>query len=92
MGNRVTVQPTKFINFPQISTEDETLGVRVYDDHGQSYINGWDEFPETNEEILRKVRDHADEVICAMLDFALEHGLYLGSDWLEASEVQEILE
>jgi hypothetical protein len=91
MSNRVVIQPTVFVNKPQ---NDETYGVRVYDDYDQSYVNTWESIPEDDVEVLRKlVEENLDETIGAMLDFVIgnETGIYIGENWYIWDDIKQIM-
>lgn len=97
MSNRVTIQPTKFVNLLETGSEDLqgiTYGVRVYDDYGNAYSNTWDKMPIGDMEVLRKVcNEMDDDVTSAMIDYVVENenGLYIGDNWYECDEIKEII-
>lgn len=94
MSNRVTIQPTKFVNIRDGVESESTLGVRVYDDYGNSYSNTWDEIPKTDMEILKKVCvEMEDDQTSAMISHVIEEerGLYIGDNWYEWDEIKEVI-
>jgi len=95
MSNRVTIQPTKFVNLVDGNDSEVTYGVRVYDDYGNSYSNIW-ELSELMDdmEILKKVcSDMNHEETMAMISYVIEKeiGLYIGSNWYEWEEIKQIV-
>lgn len=89
--NRVTIQTTVFENYPQ---GDKTYGYRMYDDHGQTYLNTWESIPNDDLEIVQQVIDDGDETAQSMLMFCLEHevGLYVCNEWYEWDKIKHLLE
>jgi hypothetical protein len=88
MSNRVTIQRTKFTNY---DTDEKSFGYRLYDDYGQSYSNIMDEreLKSSDEDFFNLVCDSADEVGDAMISHALEHGIYIDSNWYEANQLTD---
>ncbi len=89
--NKVTIQPTIFENHPQGT---KTFGCRIYDDHGQAYLNTWESIPVDDMVILEKAIDGGDETADAMFDFLLEHchGIYIGNQWYEWGQIRHLFE
>jgi hypothetical protein len=94
MSNRVCIEPTKFVNL-RSEPEDCTLGVRVYDDYGQTYDNRWDSIPDDDMDVLRKALDELkmDEIFTAMMDHIATEGkgIYIGDQWYNFPEIKDIL-
>ena len=67
--SNITIQPTKFVN---VRTGENTLGVRVYDDYGQSYDNTWESIPDDDHEILKIIIKSDDKVVRGMMEFLQE--------------------
>lgn len=90
MSNRVSIQPTRFVD---LRGGDKSIGVRVFDDYGQSYDNTWDDMPKDDMEVLRRVCALNDEVIGSMLDSLRENkkGCFVGENWYEYEQIKEIL-
>lgn len=76
MSNRITIEPTKFID---VRSGHITFGVRVFDDYGQSYDNTWNSIPLDDLDVLKQVMASDDVVIIAMLDHVKENqlGVYI---------------
>lgn len=91
MSNRATLQRTEFKNLPQ---GDTTFGWRIYDDYGQTYSNilSKEDVEKSDEELLQQVSSFGDEVSSVIIDFALEHGIYIGNQWYDADWVQKTLD
>ena len=97
--NYITLQATEFVNYPQRTV---TFGFRMYDWDGKVYDNTWEEIPDDDLDILRKVcrelPENAvplsdDEVITAMLDFIWENktGIYIGDIWYDWEDIKDII-
>jgi len=69
--NRITLQPTIFINHPDGS---RAYGYRLYDDYGQTYYNSWESIPNDDLEILSLALEDCDFVAAAMFGHMIEHG------------------
>ncbi len=98
MSNRVTIQPTKFEN---TRTGEISVGVRVFDNYGQSYDNTWESIPDDDIDVIARLIESEDFAIVAMLNWILENyaGIYVGDiyyTWKQIKhlwyEVDEILE
>jgi len=91
MGNRVTIEPTKFEN---VRSGESTYGVRVYDDHAQSYDNNWESIPDDDLEVLKLVTYCSDEAISAMMSFVQENekGIEIGDTWYEWEQIKSIFD
>ena len=90
MSNKVTIQPTVFLNH---GTNEKTFGVRVYDDYGQTYDNSWDSIPDDDMDILSKVAESDDDMISTMIDFIKENqkGILIGNQWYDWNEIKDII-
>jgi hypothetical protein len=52
MGNRISVQYTKFVNLDEKGSESEPMfGFRVYDDYASAYNNTYESFDELKKEV-----------------------------------------
>jgi hypothetical protein len=92
MSNRVEIVTCEFHNvFGTRKTGEVTKGYRIYDDYGMTYGNTWESMPEDDGDILRAIRDEADQAADTMIDFALEHGLSINGNFHESEEVQKML-
>ena len=89
MSNRVTLQRTVFNNY---GTEEKTFGFRLYDDFGQTYGNMMAEkdLELKDEAFFNKVcNENAGDNADVMIDWALEHGIYIDDNWYEGKELLE---
>jgi len=90
MSNRLVIEPTEFKN---TRSGEVTLGVRIYDDYDQRYLNTWDEIPDDDMELLERIvkGDWGNEIE-AMLDHVQENkkGIYIGSNWYDWEDIEEI--
>ena len=93
MSSKVNITTTEFKN---IKTGNKTLGVRIYDDYGQSYDNCWENIPDDDFDVLRKVlTDSCDSNnISAMMDFVAEHetGVCINNQWYDWEEIKHIFD
>lgn len=90
MSNRLTIEPTEFHN---IRTGEKTLGVRVYDDYDQQYLNAWDEIPDNDMDVLEKlIKGDLGDNIDAMLDHVQENqkGVYIGGEWYDWDQIKSL--
>lgn len=89
--NRVTLQPTVFINHPR---GDKTYGYRMYDDYGQTYCNLWESIPDDDLEIVRLALEDGDDIAQSMFGFILEHGygLYIGGEWYGWDKIKHLFQ
>lgn len=87
MSNRASIEPTEFVD---IKGGEKTLGVRVYDDYDQAYDNTWEDMPDDDLDILRRVRESHDEKICSILSLIEEYekGIYIGRRWYDWDEIK----
>jgi len=90
MSNRVAIEPTEFIN---VRSGEKSLGVRIYDDYDQTYDNTWDDIPDNDMDILKRVEESHDEKTCSLMDFIREHenGVYIGGSWYEWDKIKKIM-
>lgn len=88
MSNRLTIEPTEFVN---VRSGEKTLGVRIYDDYDQAYINTWDDIPDDDMEILKRVIDIGANDIDPMLEHVQgnEKGIYIGGNWYDWDEIKD---
>lgn len=92
MSNPITLQATKFVNFPQ---GDETLGFRIYDNYGALYVNTLEAIPEDDMSLLQLVlAEYADGDINDMLSHIeeLETGLTINGNYYEWEQIQPLFE
>lgn len=94
MSNRLTIEPTKFVN---IRTGSETFGFRMYDDFAGVYANDWDVLPEDNMQFLQEVIQRVpqyDEETQNMLGYVEEHekGIYLADVWYDWDQIKHLFE
>lgn len=87
--NRITLQPTEFINHPQKSI---TYGYRMYDDYSQTYYNSWKSIPDNDLEILRLALKNGDNISQNMFGFILEHGcgIFIGNEWYNWNKIKHL--
>lgn len=88
MSNRVTLQTTVFQNYKE---DTKSFGYRMYDDYGQTYCNTLEEkdLNKTPLKFLAFIKDKLDEAGDAMMEHALEHGMYINGSWYENEEIVE---
>lgn len=91
MSNRVSIVPTEFVN---VRSGDRTLGVRVYDDEGQSYDNTWETIPDDDMDLIKKVLQSDDINIVGMMDFIQENekGLSIDGNWYDWEQIKDCWE
>src|ERR1700704_6214349 len=91
MPNRVPIVPTIFKNE---RSNPETYGYRAYDDHGQTYCNGWDEIPDNDLDVLAQAMSEPDEVLAGMLLFVSEYqtGIYIEHLYYHWDEIEYLFE
>lgn len=87
MGNRVSFIRTEFKDYSGTS-----YGFRAYDDYGTSY-NNLLESPATTDdkEFMAHVRENEDDVITALIEFAMEHGAYIDATFYDGDEFGKLL-
>jgi len=91
MSNRVTLQSTTFQNHP---SKEETHGYRMYDDYGQSYNNLLDKKQMedmSDADLLHEAANSGDDVMDAMIEHAIENGMFINDEWYDGEEVQSML-
>lgn len=90
MSNRVTIQPTTFVDYP---SGKKSYGVRVYDNYGQVYINDWKRIPKNDVDILLKVLEDAkyNEDLRNIMDNIREDqkGMFIGERWYQWNEIDD---
>jgi len=89
MSNRLTIEPTEFLN---VRSGTKTAGVRVYDDYDQAYLNTWDEIPDDDMEVLKRVIEFGASDIEDMFDHVRvnKKGVYVGGNWYEWDEIKDL--
>lgn len=92
MSNRVTIEPTEFVN---VRTGEVSYGFRAYDDYEQTYDNTLESIPDNDMEFLALIcKEKAfNTAFSEMLDFVKEGqmGLYIGGTWYEWDAIEPIL-
>jgi hypothetical protein len=91
MANRITIEPTKFVN---VRTDNVSFGWRAYDDYSQCYDNTLERIPEDDLEFLSLVVEHnCDVILGGMLDFVTnnEQGINIGDNHYTHDQIKEIL-
>lgn len=88
--NRVSLIRTKFTD---LRSGDENYGYRIYDDYAQEYSM----FPDNTKpkeddgEFLKDVSNGCPSGVTEMIDWAMEHGMYIDDVWYGAEEIQNLL-
>jgi hypothetical protein len=91
MGNRVLIELTVFV---QVPSGDKNYGVRVCDDYGGFYNDGWEEADLDKDpiEIVKKViaTCNSSEIADAMMTFSRENEgyVYVGDAIVEWKDVK----
>jgi hypothetical protein len=92
MGNRVTLERTYFRNK---NYGEEDSGFRIYDDYDQDYCNVLEPSAMLFEslEFLQYIitNGFVSDRAGVMLDFAMDHGMYIDDEWFEAEQVAECM-
>lgn len=105
MSNRIHIQRTKFCNLHVEKRKDSrlfdvkesdmsrTFGFRAFDDYSQMYDNSLNghEIAYADDRFLRHVYDIGDDTFGELIDYALEHGLYIDDNWYDAEWVKKAL-
>ena len=92
MSNRLVIEPTEFKN---VRSGETTLGVRIYDDYGQQYINTWDSIPNDDMEVLKEViKGEWGSEIETMLYNVRENelGIFIADSWYDWDEIKDLFE
>jgi hypothetical protein len=91
MSNQITIMPTKFVN---LDGSGESIGVRVYDEYGQTYDNTWEDMPTDPMKILARVMEIGDDISSGMIGHVQEMGksVTIGSDYFEWNEIKHLFE
>ena len=93
MSNRICIEPTKFLN---VRTDDVSFGVRIYDNYSNIYFNEWENIPDDDLEVLRKIIilakdrniDHnLKEIIRHIKD--VQSGVVIGEKWYDWEEIKD---
>ncbi len=90
MSNRVTIEPTKFVN---VRTGSTTFGYRAYDDYGGTYSNILPSLPDDDLDFLKLVAETGlDEALSDMIDYCAnrQSGLYVGNTWHNWDDIKSI--
>jgi hypothetical protein len=89
--NRVTIEPTKFVN---IRNGEESHGYRMYDNYGSHYDNTLESIPDDDLELLKIVAENDNDVVCDMLNHLVEteNGLEIGGQYYSYEEIKHIIE
>ena len=90
MGNRVTIEATKFV-----TKDGETYGFRMYDDYDQTYYNNHeiDTLTLGDMDLLDIALDNTDERMGEMFSFVKEEekGIYINDTWYDFDEIKDKL-
>lgn len=88
--NRVTIEPTKFVN---VRSGEESLGYRMYDNYGSHYDNTLESIPDDDLELLKIVVTNNDDIIQDLLDYVVEteSGIEIGGVCYNYSEIKHII-
>lgn len=91
MGNWIHIEPTKFIN---TRTGKEMFGVRIWDDYAQTYDNSWDDIPEDDMELLKRVVAANYTIFTDMCENSafVGKGLFIGARYYERAAIVDILD
>lgn len=90
MSNRITVEPTKFVD---VRSGQETFGYRIFDDYGCCYDNTLESIPDDDLELLKIVCENETDGVLAMIDFVTENenGIEIGGVFYDHEEIKHIL-
>ena len=88
--NRVTIEPTKFVN---VRGGAETYGYRIFDSYCSVYDNTLESIPDDNLELLKIVVENDNDVVQDMLEYLVEteSGLEIGDTYYDFDEVKHLL-
>lgn len=87
--NKITLTRTKFTD---IKSGQESYGYRIYDDYGSSYaMFDKAQVPERDDDFLKVVSNGCDEQVAEMIQYSLEHGMYIDDLWYSSEKIEEIL-
>ena len=92
MSSRLNIVSTKFEN---VKSGSITYGVRVFDDYSNSYDNCWENIPENDFDVLRKLlKEGCSDNIADMLEFVKEHkqGVCIDEQWYDWDEIKHIFD
>ena len=89
MSNRVSIIRTKFEDHTGVS-----YGWRIADNYGSAYCNLAEAPIEDDLQLVIDIIQHedGDNTIPDMLEYIGENGVYLDGVWMDAEEVQKLLE
>lgn len=92
MSNRAMIMPTRFTDITPTCTSNVSLGCRVADDYGMSYMNHWDDIPDKPMDVLRRVIRDADATINGILDHVKEtkSGIYICDVWYDWDQIKGV--
>jgi hypothetical protein len=89
MMNRIAITSTKFVN---VKTKRKTLGFRIYDCEGQTYENTWEDIPDKDLDVLKKVMESNNKEVVSMLGLLKdsENGIDIDDTWYDWDEIQHL--
>ena len=91
--NNAYIIPTEFKN---ARDGDTYYGVRVFDDYGASYFNGWDEIPSDNLKVIELVLMDApyNDVVCSIVNTVEDNktGVYVDTTWYAWEDIKHLWE
>ena len=89
MGNRITIEPTKF---EDVRTGAVSYGYRAYDDYDSTYCNQWESIPDDDLEFLALVMEEVDDTVKQMLFnvTTFDEGLYVGNTYYEWKQIAHL--
>lgn len=87
--NCITLQATKFVNLPQ---GDETIGWRMYDNHGQTYDNTLESLVTEDLELLKIALESTDQQVLDMLSMMQEisKGIEINGNFYDWDQVKHL--
>lgn len=87
MSNRITIEPTEFVN---INTNKKEYGVRIFDDYDSYYADDWGDIPDDDLKILTKILiEYNDEIIEFMIKNKM--GCFIGEKWYDWGDIEETI-
>lgn len=92
MSNRVTIEPTTFINE---RSGVITHGFRAHDDYGSTYNNTFDKIVADDLAFLADVmKCKYDNVLDTMIDYLVENqrGIEVGGTWYDWEQIESIVD
>lgn len=90
MSNRAAIVTTKFIN---VKEGNNSVGFRVYDDYMQTYDNTWEDIPDNDMDVLKRVMGSDDNKIVDLFDSMRENkkGIEIDGTWYDWEEIKDII-